>query len=100
MFSDRARTLRLGLFTGLVFFFSGINIGYSQTVVKGHIKDAGTKKPLPFVSVFFPNSPIGTNTNDDGYFELRTDKEYNKIQVSYVGYQTVTQKITPGKNRP
>lgn len=99
MFSGRRIGIGLVLLISLGFLFLSVN-GFSQTtVVRGYIKEAGTKKPLPFVSVFFPNSPIGTNTNDNGYFELRSDKDYNKIQVSFVGYKTVVQKVTTGKEQ-
>ncbi len=100
MFSDRTKGRRLVLLIGWILFFAGVNNALAQTtVIKGHIKDASTKKALPFVSVFFPNSPIGTNTNDAGYFELRSDKDQTRIQVSYVGYKTAIQKITPGKEQ-
>lgn len=69
------------------------------TIIKGYIKDATTKKPLEFVSIFFPGTPLGANSNPNGYFELKSESEQTKLQVSLVGYQTVTLKIQPGKSQ-
>ncbi|OJW84379.1 MAG: hypothetical protein BGO69_11535 [Bacteroidetes bacterium 46-16] len=100
MFLDRKKGIRLVWLIGLGFFFLFTNIARGQnTVIKGHVREAGSKKPLPFVSVFFPNSPVGTNTNDNGYFELKGDKDYNKVQISYVGYKTIVRKVTPGQEQ-
>ncbi len=100
MFLDRKIGIRLVLLIGALSFILHPNNAWTQvTIVKGRVKEAGTKKPLPFVSVFFPNSPVGTNTNDNGYYELKGDKDYNKVQISYVGYKTIVQKVTPGKEQ-
>lgn len=56
--------------------------------VSGIVRD--DTRRLPFVSVTIKDSPLGTITNEDGYFTLKipsTDKEIT-IVVSHVGYYT------------
>jgi Family of unknown function (DUF5686)/CarboxypepD_reg-like domain len=68
----------------------------AQTVVKGFVKDAITKKGMSFVTVVFKDGK-GVTTGDDGGYSIETkNPKYNTIIFSYVGYVKVTKKITPG----
>jgi len=70
------------------------------TVVSGIVTDATDGEPLSFVTVSFPATTTGTNTNDNGKFRLSSSNTtYARIQVSYVGYKTVIVAITPGKEQ-
>ena len=71
--------------------------GAQSTIVKGTITDAVTKEPLPFVIVVFRGTQIGTTTDEEGNFILKTDKNFNQVQISYLGYKTAIKNITPGK---
>jgi hypothetical protein len=72
----------------------------AQTIVTGTITDAGNMQVLPFVTVSFPGTTSGTNTNDDGKYRLSTNNNtYSKIQVSFVGYKTAIVDIVPGKEQ-
>ncbi|QHI38309.1 TonB-dependent receptor SusC [Kordia antarctica] len=74
-------------FLALLFCYTG----YSQTKVSGLIKDA-SGEAVPFANVVFENSIEGTISNEDGRFYLESDKTYDVIIVSFVGY--TTRKIT------
>jgi len=68
----------------------------AQTVVRGFIRDAITKRAMPFVTVVFKNGK-GVSTGDDGSFSIETNNlKYNALVISYVGYTSVTKTITPG----
>jgi predicted small secreted protein len=58
-------------FIFIAFLFVSTTLAAQNTVVSGVVTDAGTKKPLSFVTVSFIGSTIGTNTNDDGQYLLR-----------------------------
>ncbi len=45
---------------------------------------------LAGANVYWMNSPIGTITNEQGLFAIPYSKEYNKLIISYVGFQTDT----------
>ncbi|HMB64490.1 MAG TPA: DUF5686 family protein [Eudoraea sp.] len=68
-------------------------LAFSQTKVGGIVVDEdGT--PVAFANVVFPNSTEGTITNDDGRFYLESDKDFNSLQISFVGYQTAELLLT------
>jgi len=70
-----------------------------MTVVRGRVTDAATGGPLAYVSISFADGAGGTHTDDNGYYELSTDRPYMELRFSYVGYQTVIRDIAPGKHQ-
>jgi hypothetical protein len=78
------------------FFIASFGAG---TTVKGIVKDAVTKQPLQSVSVYLKGGK-GVTTQADGSFALTgISNEKTIMQVSYVGYQTATVTIAPGKEQ-
>ncbi len=62
------------------------------TVVKGFIRDAVTKRPMPFVSVVFKDGK-GVSSDENGGYSIETkNRKFSTVIFSYVGYVTVTQK--------
>ncbi|MGN0281645.1 MAG: carboxypeptidase-like regulatory domain-containing protein [Prevotella sp.] len=47
----------------------------SLVILKGIVRDAGTKKRLANVNVYIPGRDVGTVTNGDGVFALKISKE-------------------------
>jgi hypothetical protein len=70
-----------------------------NTVVSGRVTDARTKEPLHFVSVILENTTIGINTDADGKYRIVTEKAAYKVKFSYLGYETASFVITPGKTQ-
>jgi len=69
--------------------FVSIGAMAQQIVVKGHVQD--TKgEPVVYASVLVKGTKVGANTDVNGNFTLKTQKGA-PIQVSYIGYKTVTQ---------
>ncbi len=68
-----------------------------RTVVKGIVTDAATSKPLSFVSVYFPNTNIGTSTDDNGAFVLSTTEKVTLVEVSHLGYRSFSRALQPGE---
>lgn len=64
----------------------------AQTSLKGRVVDE-QGGPIPFCDVYFTNSNEGTVTDEHGKFSLRSDKTYESITVSFVGYETEEVKI-------
>lgn len=74
-----------------------ISSGYAQeTSVKGKVIDAENGEPIPFVSVGFKGTTIGTATDFEGYFHIKTNQLVDSIVVSYVGYKTKSKLVTKG----
>jgi len=90
----------VGLLIMLVMCFVSIN-AWGQTeesvsVIKGKIIDQKTEKPLIFASVQVTNSGVGTVSNNEGEFILKVSKslQSNYIKFSFMGYKTVTFKLS------
>ncbi len=66
------------------------------TVVKGRITDAVTGQPLSYASISFEGAETGSNSNDNGYFELSTETDKVKLHISLLGYTTITKVLTKG----
>jgi len=71
----------------------------AQKTVSGFIRDAHSEEPVPFASIGFPNSSIGTLTDSAGRFSLSvTEWPSDSILVSCVGYQPYYILIDPSKD--
>ncbi len=57
-----------------------------STSVSGRVTDARTGEPLPFVSISFIDSRIGTTTDMEGRYVLETYYATDSLRVSSVGY--------------
>lgn len=66
---------------------------FSQQLLEGKIEDANAtqeKKGLSGANVFWLDTSIGTVSDFEGNFSLPYEETYQKLVVSYVGYQTDT----------
>ena len=79
----------------MVMVFSAIS-SFSQTIIKGKISDAETGEALPYITVVLTGTTIGTSTDFEGFYELRTDGMADSIVAKSVGYIRTAKKIRPG----
>ena len=85
------------IFLSTLLFFSIVS--YSQTIVKGFVKDATTMKPIQFVSVYFEGGK-GVTTGEDGSYSIITYRDkLTTLNFSYTGYKKYASKVTPGKEQ-
>lgn len=80
----RRFSLVLFLIIGASMFCDAQNL----TKIMGIVSDGQTGDTLPFVSVYFKNTQIGTTTGFDGRFSLESRKATDTIVASYIGYNT------------
>ncbi len=74
----------------LVLLFSLLVNGQELGAISGKIIDTKTRTTLPFVNVVVYGTTIGAVSDENGVFELKNvPLGYNKVQVSFIGYQTV-----------
>ncbi|MCB0852198.1 MAG: carboxypeptidase-like regulatory domain-containing protein, partial [Bacteroidetes bacterium] len=65
----------------------------------GVIKDAESGETLPYATLKVVGSPIGTNSNNDGWFTLlKVPSDTSLLQVSYIGYRSKYFRLTPDQN--
>ena len=68
-------------------------------MVKGTIIDAQTKEPLPFVNVVFVGKNIGTTTDYNGEYIIRTQWPSGKLEASFLGYKTQYKSVIKEKEQ-
>ena len=68
--------------------------------VKGVVTDAETGDPLPSVNVYYEGQKhIGTVTNINGRYSLRSPLQGDSIVFSYVGYRTYKAYVKKGERK-
>ncbi len=70
-----------------------------NTIVRGTITDAQTNQPLPFVTVGFPGTSIGTTSDNNGKYRIETGKSYTQLKFSFVGYKPIVRTIVAYKEQ-
>lgn len=68
----------------------------AQTVVKGKVTDATSGDPLPFANVVFRGTTIGTTTDFEGNFTVKTTAQVDSLVVTNIGYIKRTKAIVMG----
>jgi Family of unknown function (DUF5686)/CarboxypepD_reg-like domain len=78
----------------------GVSSAFAQkTIITGTVRDAVTKETLPYVSIFFNDTKIGTQTDIDGNFRISTSEDYNKLKFNYVGYEVLYKNVIVGQTQ-
>ena len=57
-------------------------------IVSGTVTDAKGGKPLESVHVSIPGRHQATVTNADGYFVLKSDRQIDQVEFSFLGYKS------------
>ena len=84
----------------LAFVVFGSAAMFAQTTVTGTVNDAESGETLPGVNVKVARKAIGTNTDFDGNFVLKTtDTPPFTLEFSMLGYQTARVDITKNNQK-
>ncbi len=69
-----------------------------ETIIVGEVFDARTQQPIENANIYFKNTQIGTTSNPDGLFMLRTNRKHSEILVvSAIGYKSQQFKVRIGQ---
>jgi len=77
-------------FIALCTFLAFITTTIAQTTVSGTVMDAGIDAPLPGASVVEKGTTNGVTSDFDGNFTFKTSSDSGEIEISYLGYSSVT----------
>src|SRR5664280_1552971 len=78
---------RIVLFLLLINFFQ---VGYTQ-IIKGTILEKSNNLKINFASIYINGTSVGTNSDQNGYFELDITKYGSlPLTISALGYYSVT----------
>lgn len=70
-----------------------LGVKAQQYTIKGKVFAAGNKEALPFVPVIIKGTTMGTQTDFDGNYTIKTSKLGDSIVATYVGYKRMARAI-------
>lgn len=70
-----------------------------EKVISGSVIDAKTGDPIPFASVSLKGTTIGTTSDINGKFIIKTSVAASQIAFSFIGYETVTKNLSNEKEQ-
>lgn len=71
----------------LFFLVASVTALAQETIVKGKITDAASGDPIPFVNVIYQGTTIGTTTDFNGNYTIKTTTPGDTLVASYIGYK-------------
>ena len=81
-----------------IFLLSSL-LSNGQTVVKGFVKDAGTMRPIQFVSIYFDGGKGVTSGSDGSYSIVLKNSKLTNLNFSFAGYKKISKKLIVGKEQ-
>ncbi len=78
----------LFLFAALLVMPFAALFAQNKVIIKGKVVDAKTNETLPFASVYFQGTTVGTETDFDGNFEFNTRLAADTLAATFMGYET------------
>ena len=84
--------------TLLLFFLVALPIAAQETVVVGQIVNIKDKTPIPFVNITFKNSETTAQSNEEGYFIIRTFDKQSTLEFTSIGFKKREIRIKPGQS--
>lgn len=82
------------LFFGLILSSGAIQA--QETVISGKVTDAASGDPIPFANIIFKGTSIGTTSDFDGKFLIKTARPTDTLLASYIGYKSRYKTIKKG----
>lgn len=74
----------------IFFLFAGYGVNIGQTfIIQGRVTDSLTGEPLPFVNISINggNEKIGTTTNIDGRYWIKSSKSIESLEFSHIAHK-------------
>ena len=71
------------------------SISAQETLVVGQVLNSADKRPVPNVNISFKNSQTGVQSNEEGYFMIRTNDKQTTLLFSSIGYKKHAIRIKP-----
>lgn len=82
-----------------IFLFLFNSLYGQETIVKGKVTDVNTGDPIPYVNVVFSGTNIGTITDFEGNYTLKSNTPTDSLVASYIGYKSKKKIIQKGASQ-
>lgn len=86
------------VFLSMLLFLFTVTVSAQETVVVGQVVNSIDKSPIPSVNITFKNSQTGVQSNEEGYFVIRSNDKHNILVFTSVGYKKQEIRIKPGSS--
>ncbi|HEU4497086.1 MAG TPA: TonB-dependent receptor [Flavobacterium sp.] len=73
-------------------------LAQEKFTISGTVSDANSNESLIGVSIFVPSLGVGTTTNEYGFYSMTLPKGDHAVEISYVGFQTISETISLQQN--
>ncbi len=83
--------------TFFLFLFASTLVNAQSFTLKGKVVDANNES-LPGATILVKETQQGTSSDFDGVFRINLEKGMYTIQVSFIGYKTVSEEISVTQN--
>ena len=70
-----------------------------ETTITGRVTEQGSNAGIPFVNIYFKGTFIGTVTDFDGNYFIKTGTPKDSIFVSLIGYKSKAKLVKKGKTQ-
>jgi iron complex outermembrane receptor protein len=70
----------------ILFFCAHALSAQSVKPIKGRVLDQQTRQPLIGANIIVQGTSIGTITNKEGYFKIKTSRKVDTLRITYIGY--------------
>jgi hypothetical protein len=71
----------------------------NETVISGHVTEKGTNAGIPFVNIYFKGTVIGTVTDFEGNYIIKTNTPKDSIYISLIGYKSKAKAVKKGQTQ-
>ena len=80
--------LKRFLFSLLALFVGIFSADAAKVIYEGYVKDSVTGETLPYATITYKNSPFGTETDLQGFYQLEVETTTQRyLEISYLGYK-------------
>ncbi|MGQ0828254.1 MAG: DUF5686 family protein [Bacteroidota bacterium] len=70
-----------------------------ETIITGRVTEAGINSGIPFVNIYFKGTLIGTVTDFDGNYSIKTLTPKDSIYISIIGYKSKAKPVKKGQTQ-
>ncbi|GAB5566098.1 MAG: TonB-dependent receptor [Winogradskyella sp.] len=77
----------------LLFLSTNAFLAQEKVTLSGTISDSSSNETLIGVNIILPDLQTGTMTNEYGFYSITLPKGTYKIQISYLGFQSIVETI-------
>ena len=74
-------------------------LAQQETLITGRVTEIGSNSGIPFVNIYFKGTLIGTVTDFDGNYSLRTTTPTDSVHLRLIGYSSKAKPVKKGKTQ-